>query len=424
MQTSPNPSYGADGTTAGVGRRRFLQGAGAGTMGAAATGAVVVGGARADAHTLELAHDPKSYPFHGEHQSGILTPSPAAKQSHLMVASFDVIAAGRTELIALLKTVTERGRFLACGGAPVDLGVGAPPSDSAVLGAVVPADGLTITLGVGASLFDQRFGLAGVKPAKLKPMRVFPNDQPDPAQTHGDLIFQLCANHPDTLHHALRDIAKHTHEGMQLRWKMQGYNSPPRPSGTGRNLLGFKDGTANPTGSDAESLIWIDDSREPAWTRGGTYQVVRLIRMLVEFWDRISISEQENIFGRRRDSGAPLDGAAEFDIPDYAGDPHGETIPMNSHIRLANPRIPSADRERLLRRSYNYDLGLDPNGNMACGHVFICFQQDVERQFETVQTRLIDEPLVDYVTPFGGGYFFVTPGVRDAKDWFGSGIFR
>src|SRR5262249_26616743 len=154
------------------------------------------------------------------------------------------------------------------------------PSDSAVLGPLVPADGLTITLGVGASLFDQRFGLASVKPTKLKPMRVFPNDQPDPEHMHGDLILQLCANSPDTLHHALRDIAKHTRDGMQPRWKMQGYNSPPRPSGTGRNLLGFKDGTANPTGSDAESLIWIDDSREPAWARGGTYQVVRLIRML------------------------------------------------------------------------------------------------------------------------------------------------
>jgi deferrochelatase/peroxidase EfeB len=140
----------------------------------------------------------------------------------------------------------------------------------------------------------------------------------EPAWLGGDLLLQLCANHPDTIHHTIRDITKHTRGRMALRWKMEGYNSPPRPSGTSRNLLGFKDGTANPAGNLATSLVWVDDPAEPVWARGGSYQVVRLIRMLVEFWDRVSINEQENMFGRRRDSGAPLDGTSEFDPPDYA----------------------------------------------------------------------------------------------------------
>ena len=97
-------------------------------------------------------------------------------------------------------------------------------------------------------------------------MRTFPNDSLEPAWLHGDLLLQLCANHPDTVHHAIRDITKHTRGGMQLRWKMEGYNSPPRPSGTSRNLLGFKDGTANPTGDAGEQP---DLGRRPGRARAG-----------------------------------------------------------------------------------------------------------------------------------------------------------
>jgi len=408
-----------------VSRRNFLRGAAAGAAGTALTGGVLIGGARADADASATPAEPDSYPFHGPYQAGVLTPGPAGKQAAACFAAFDVTADGQgglAPLAGLMRVLTERARFLTAGGTPPDLGVGQPPSDSDVLGPVMPADGLTVTVSAGSSLFDDRYGLSGRKPRKLTPMRTFPNDSLDPAWLHGDLLLQLCANHPDTVHHAIRDIAKHTRGAMQLRWKMEGYNSPPRPSGTGRNLLGFKDGTANPAGTLASSLVWVDDPAEPAWARGGSYQVVRLIRMLVEFWDRVSINEQQNMFGRRRDTGAPLDGTAEFDTPDYAADPHGSVIPLDAHIRLANPRTPATADQRIVRRSYNYDLGLGQNGNLEAGHIFVAYQQDVRRQFETIQERLTGEPLVDYVQPFGGGYFYTLPGVTHAGDWYGRAL--
>jgi deferrochelatase/peroxidase EfeB len=98
-------------------------------------------------------------------------------------------------------------------------------------------------------------------------------------------------------------------------------------------------------------------------------------------------------------------------------------IPLDAHIRLANPRTATTADQRMLRRGYNYHRGFDADGQLDQGLVFVAFNQNPRRQFSTVQRRLDSEPMVDYVTPVGGGYFFAPPASKRLGDWVGSGLF-
>ncbi|MEU7903420.1 Dyp-type peroxidase [Actinoplanes sp. NPDC049118] len=263
--------------------------------------------------------------------------------------------------------------------------------------------GSAATIGVGASLFDGRFtGLT--KPRLLIDMPAFRADVLDPQWCHGDLLVQVVGD--DTA--ALRRLAGAPVAGLRRRWRIEGFH----PAGLGqgvRNLFGFREGTANPDAADRDlmsRLVWVQPGDgEPAWCAGGTYQVVRLIRMALPTWDSDPVADQERVIGRRRDNGAPLSGDRLDDEPDLAGD----RIAVDAHIRLANPRTPEAMAHRILRHGYSYRLPSAASGVDDAGQIFICYQRDVELGFAAIQRRLAGEAMEKYLLPFGGGYYFVLP---------------
>lgn len=366
-------------------------------------------------------------PFFGLHQSGILTP----QQASMMLVSFDVLASDKAELERLFRLLTARFAFLTQGGPTPDTpNPRLPPMDSGILGPTIYPDDLTMTLSVGSSLFDSRYHLEALIPAQLQRMARFPNDALDASLCHGDILVQICANTADTVIHALRDIIKHTPDLLSVRWRREGFISHHAARSRGKetpiNLLGFKDGTANPDSKDdalMDDVVWVTaDQKEPTWTVGGSYQAVRIIQFRVESWDRTPLQEQQTIFGRDKYSGAPLGMQYEHDVPDYKADPEGNIIALDSHIRLANPRTPETQSSLMLRRGYSYSLGATKSGQLDMGLLFVCYQHALNQGFIAVQERLNGEALEEYIKPIGGGYFFVLPGVIDNQHYLGQGL--
>ncbi len=343
------------------------------------------------------------------------------------MAAFTVLASDRAELAELLRELTDEIRGLMAGRPPEPRDPAFPPVDSGILGPEPHPDDLTVVVSVGASLFDDRYGLEDRRPAELVRMPFLANDRLDPDRSHGDLLLTLEAGHPDTAIFALRQLMRRTRGALVLSWMADGFSRGLRPVDetpeTPRNLMGFKDGTANldPTRADLmDAHVWVGaGDGEPEWAVGGSYHVVRLIRMFVEFWDRTPLSEQQRLIGRHKLTGAPLDGSHETDLPDYASDPDGAVTPLDAHIRLANPRTAETAESLILRRGFSFARGFDRAGRLDQGLAFVCYQRSLERGFLAVQARLAGEPLEEYILPEGGGFFFALPGVPTPDGYLG-----
>jgi deferrochelatase/peroxidase EfeB len=402
--------------TGGFTRRGFLAGA-LGTVAAAGAATALAGCERSPAALAQRS----AVPFRGAHQAGIATPA----QDRLAFAAFDVTTGKRGELIALLQKWTEAAERMTRGVAigavdgtdqqvPVDTGEATD----------LPAANLTITIGFGPSLFDARFGLAAHKPVALAPLPGFAHDVIDPARSNGDICLQACADDPQVAFHAVRNLNRLGFGVVSMRWFQLGFGRTSSTSSaqqTPRNLLGFKDGTRNVVGEDSaamDSHVWVGDSADQEWLRGGSYLVTRRIRMTVESWDRDRIGDQEAVIGRKKVSGAPLTGAKEHDEPDLAatGGDGAPLIAVDAHIRLAAPETNGG--AKILRRGYSFTDGADPvTGQLDAGLFFICYQSDPRTGFIPVQRKLAGDALNEYIKHTSSGLFACPPGLADGGYW-------
>ena len=424
-------------------RRGFLKaGAALGASLGAATGAGLAASGQAQAAEAKhhaMAADPMLAvePFYGEHQGGIVTP----QQAHTYVAAFDLTTTSRADVINLLRKWTESAAQMTQGRPAASLdgtGDDHPAADSGDVLGLGPA-GLTVTFGFGPGLFTSqdkdRYGLASKRPAALVDLPRFNGDQLIAQKTGGDLFVQACANDAQVAFHAVRQLARQGYGILTMRWGQAGFLSGPRGK-TARNLMGFKDGTNNPPTTDPKAMnefVWATAADAP-WMQGGTYTVVRRIRITLEHWDQMEVGFQESVFGRHKYSGAPIGKHNEFDKLDLdAQDQDGNPlIPENSHVRLSTAATNNGSQ--ILRRSYSYNDSTNfyierwppwrQETEYDAGLIFVAHQRDPRTGFIPINEKLSKLDMMNqFTTHIGSAIFACPPGAKPGS-YIGAELFE
>ena len=211
----------------------------------------------------------------------------------------------------------------------------------------------------------------------------------------GDLWVQIGADDALVAFHALRALQKEAAARRRLRWQMNGFNRAPgatdRPM-TARNLMGQVDGTNNPkpAESDFDERIFVPSGGPSAyaWMAGGSYAVVRRIRMLLDDWEKLPVGRQEQVIGRRKADGAPLSGGTEttaMDLDKAGAD--GRLLVPATPMRVSPPPRRTGAPRCCAGRSRTTTASAT-TGTPDAGLLFVCWQADPFRGFIPVQRKL------------------------------------
>jgi len=342
------------------------------------------------------AAGPPAFRFRGPRQAGVTTP----QQSAVLVTAYDLAPAvrGAGGVRALREVFGRWTRALAetlDGELPPPTLVRARELEGVVTGKAR----LTTTVGIGPRLPQL---LCVAAPRGLRELPPFPDDRLEPAYGGGDLVLQLCADDPRVTRAAASALTRLAGDTLRPRWRQSGF-LPPTPAGqTPRDHLGFRNGTENPTPEECERWVWSEDA---------TFLVVRRIHIDVAEFTRLGTRRQEEIIGRHRASGAPLEHRHEHDDVDIsAKTPQGRYVtPPRSHVRAASPRLDAG--ARILRRSYSYDAGPDDRGLL-----FLAFMRD-PALFARVQRRMTaTDELSRFTEHRGSAVAYVLPGALPGED--------
>jgi deferrochelatase/peroxidase EfeB len=348
------------------------------------------------------------------------------RQRHLHIITADVTVESRAQLGELLASLTRFARH--------QMDKKPPDRYRRNFDAPVASRRVTITVGFGATLFttahgDDRFGIAGLKPACLKIMPQLDGDEGFLPRDHATDLIILVASDDMYVNEYIfgRLYYGGVHAGISVRRVERGYARPDS-----REPSGFEDGISNPKGGppaeEMRHFVYVgEEDAEPAWCVNGTYLAYRKIRRRLAAFFALEQSGREAVFGVDAETGL-----------------RKKKMPAGAHAHKINPKRKQSDlfamvdeSRRFLRRPYFFNDGLDATGEEIRGLHHISFVRNLATQYEWPVQMWQMNP--DFPKPgsgrdalydsggaanIGGGYYFLPPAPVGRGDHLGSVLLR
>jgi len=243
---------------------------------------------------------------------------------------------------------------------------------------------LSCVMGVASQAWDAIFGQP--TPAELHPFREFKSGARHAIATPGDLLFHIRAKRTDLCFELATQIMTRLGDAVSPVDEVHGFRYFDD-----RDLIGFVDGTENPTAQDAIEAAYIGD--EDSVFAGGSYVIVQKYLHDMAGWNALSTEAQEQIIGRTKLSDIELDDT---------------TKPTSAHNALTT--ITENGKEvKILRDNM-------PFGNVAAGEFgtyFIGYARSARTIEQMLENMFIGRPpgnydrLLDFSFAKTGGLFFV-----------------
>jgi putative iron-dependent peroxidase len=252
------------------------------------------------------------------------------------------------------------------------------------VGLRVPGSGLDVVTSIGSDVWDRLF--AGPRPALLRPFTALQGDVHHAPSTPGDLLFHIRAMSMDACFEVARQITKRLHGAATVVDEIHGFQYFEN-----RDLIGFVDGTENPSGRAAIAAVTVGDE-DPDFSGGSYVHIQRYIHKMRE-WEAITVDEQERVIGRTKLEDIEMS---------------KDVMPANSHVALNAIKDEDGNSLEILRANMPYGrLGDDEIGTFFIGY---CATPAItERMLENMflgSPRGNYDRLLDFSTAVTGSMFF------------------